>query len=333
MNTYKVLFVIVLCLLSTSCASETNDPDEQLRKSDRVNLPPEERNEAGVTDWDTAIRVASDAIGRNPNDIQAYHDRAVAWHSKGNYDKAISDYSEVLNRDATNQEAFAQRGKAWYDKERYDRAIPDLNEAIRGNPNDSELYHLRGFSEADVGHYDAAIADLTESLRLKPTAYAFNERGRVWTKKGNSDKAVADFNEAIRYDNAYWLAYLNRGQIYKTMKKYKNAFDDFGTALRLSPDSPEAKEAVAWLLATCRDQKYRDGKRSVELATQACVMTGWKQFRTLGTLAAAYAECGDFEAAVRWEQKSLDAIPKFDKHYQPSLERLDLYKSGTPYRE
>ena len=53
----------------------------------------------------------------------------------------------------------------------------------------------------------------------------------------------------------------------------------------------------------------------------------------LGTLAAAYAESGEFKAAVQWEKKSLEAMPKQDKDYQSALQRLDDYMSRSPHRE
>ncbi len=87
---------------------------------------------------------------------------------------------------------------------------------------------------------------------------------------------------------------------------------------------------LAWLLATCPDDKYRDAKRSVELATKACELTGWRQWNNLDTLAAAYAETGNFTEAVKWQEKALELVPGQRK---PEIaHRLELYKSGTPYR-
>lgn len=85
------------------------------------------------------------------------------------------------------------------------------------------------------------------------------------------------------------------------------------------------------MLATCSDEKVRDGKRAVDLATKACELEKWKEPNCLDTLAAAYAEAGKFEDAVKWQDKAIDLctdstlIGEFG-------ERLKLYKDKKPYR-
>jgi hypothetical protein len=100
---------------------------------------------------------------------------------------------------------------------------------------------------------------------------------------------------------------------------------------RTHPDFVEAHEACAWIMATCPDARYRNGKLAVASATRACELTNWKDFMALTYLAAAFAEVGDFAEAVKWQQEALAMIN--DKHNtRVGLERLKLFKSGQPYR-
>jgi hypothetical protein len=84
-------------------------------------------------------------------------------------------------------------------------------------------------------------------------------------------------------------------------------------------------------MATCSEEKYRDGKRALEYAEKACELSGWKSWRELGTLAAAYAETGDFSNAMKWQEKAIELANEEQK--QGGDEQLDLYRSHKPYRE
>ena len=88
----------------------------------------------------------------------------------------------------------------------------------------------------------------------------------------------------------------------------------------------------AWILATCSDAKYRNGASAVESAKVACELSDWKQPSFLDTLAAAFAEAGDFESATKWQSKAIDlATDAAEK--QELQTRLKLYRDRKPYRQ
>jgi hypothetical protein len=61
----------------------------------------------------------------------------------------------------------------------------------------------------------------------------------------------------------------------------------------------------AWLRLNCPDQSYRNGQQALKDATAACKLMDWKDEDMIDTLAAAYAKVGDFDSAVRYEEKAL----------------------------
>ncbi|HWA36277.1 MAG TPA: tetratricopeptide repeat protein, partial [Burkholderiales bacterium] len=114
--------------------------------------------------------------------------------------------------------------------------------------------------------------------------------------------------------------------------EYERAMLDLEEALRAAPQDPEANNAVAWTLATAAVPGFRDGKRAVALAKKACELTHWREPGLIDTLAAAYAESGDFAEAVRWQEKAL-SFAGFAKEHKDAVERLALYRKKRAYRQ
>jgi len=99
----------------------------------------------------------------------------------------------------------------------------------------------------------------------------------------------------------------------------------------------EAYSNLAWLLAVCPDAKVRNGKKAIEYAKKACELSEWETPSWFGALAAAYAEAGDFDNAVKWQTKYLDAnypnsSPSNDTP-EKARQRLGLYEQKKPYHE
>ena len=76
----------------------------------------------------------------------------------------------------------------------------------------------------------------------------------------------------------------------------------------------------------------RNGRQAVQDGTKACELTSWKAADCLQTLAAAYAEVGMFEEAVKWQKKSLEFPDDDTGHAERARARLKLYEEGKPYR-
>jgi len=84
------------------------------------------------------------------------------------------------------------------------------------------------------------------------------------------------------------------------------------------------------LLSACTDARYRDGKQAVLDATKASELTEWKNPLFLNGLAAAYAEQGDFDSAVRWQTAAIAASPKGLADTMKA--RVEQYRKKEPFR-
>jgi TPR repeat protein len=93
----------------------------------------------------------------------------------------------------------------------------------------------------------------------------------------------------------------------------------------------QALNAVAWLLATSEDSAIRDGSNAVVFAEKAVAATNHKNPSCLDTLAAAYAEAGQFERAVSTEQEAI-ALLQTEAERNDFRTRLKLFAIHLPYR-
>lgn len=162
------------------------------------------------------------------------------------------------------------------------------------------------------------------------------EHGLRW---GGSENALPYFNTAIELDPTNTQAYAHRGYVRAKNGPYDLAREDLQKAVDLDPEGIyhyEAHNGLAWLLCTCNEDRIRDGEKAVKLALQACEFCNYENEDIVDTLAAAYAESGDFKSAIEWQQRAIElSDPNRDPYYKIRgfHQRLQLYKEGIAYRE
>ncbi len=198
----------------------------------------------------------------------------------------------------------------------------------------AEILNSRGNAYYYIGEYNRAIADFDESIWLIPnSAVAYFNRGWAHSEKSEYNRAIKDFDEAIRLggDDSNYVR--GRGTAYYLKGEYDRAIEDFDQAIRLKPDDANAMNTMAWILATARNTDVRDGHEAVRFAQEAIRLIDAPAFRD--TLAAAYAEAGQFDNAVAEQERAMEMLRTAgrDDEIADYQNRLDLYRYGQPYRE
>jgi len=133
-----------------------------------------------------------------------------------------------------------------------------------------------------------------------------------------------------------FFVYDFRADFWFKKRVYNNAFKDYEKSLSLSPDGMNGLLGLSWLLATCYDEKYRNGQRSLELAEKAIKLESEKRNvtpRSLNVLAAAYAELNNFKEAIKKQKEAISLLHKGDSKIDEYEKRLSSYKVGNPWRE
>jgi len=170
---------------------------------------------------------------------------------------------------------------------------------------------------------------------LQPTLELMNG-GLSAVRSGKHQEAVELFTKVIDAGGEPGVlatAFTNRGLVEGRRGEWQRAIEDYREAIRLQPKLATAHNNLAWLLAACPVDALRNGQEAVERATWACNATDWSNPSCLGTLAAACAEVGDFGQAVRWQERAL-ADPAYRQTYGEATVsgRLRLYEQGLPCR-
>jgi Tfp pilus assembly protein PilF len=147
---------------------------------------------------------------------------------------------------------------------------------------------------------------------------------------GELAAANVQLTRAIESRPELFNAYALRGSLYLQQQLWEKSVADLDTARKLDSKAVDAWNNLAWIRATCPDEKFRNGAEAVEFATQACELTEWKNHAQLSTLAAAYAESGDFDSAVRWQEECIKLAPP--EAAADFKEALELYQREQPYR-
>jgi serine/threonine-protein kinase len=179
---------------------------------------------------------------------------------------------------------------------------------------------------------ERAVADFTEAIRLKPeSGRAYFARALANRRKGDLSAALADVSLAIEKNPKSDTALNLRASVHYQMGDYRAALADHLTALELDPEDAATLNFLAWLRSTCPLDEIRDGSAALRDATRACELTDYAAPGYLDTLAAAHAEAGRFEDAIRWQEKAIKLVtPDQRPEYET---RLALYRAEKPYRD
>jgi len=188
---------------------------------------------------DKAIEKLKRATELDPQDFLSHHTLGLAYNLKGEFNKAIASYQTAITLNPTSSDTFVNLGNAYYKYGELDKAIRSYQKAVS---RDSSI----NISSIKSPNITISIKDKTgkelesilkETVQSKAnTADAFINIGNAYNKKGETDKAIESYLQAIQLapnENALTLlgnAYMKKGQL-------ENAIESFQKAIELNPNN------------------------------------------------------------------------------------------------
>ncbi len=216
-----------------------------------------------------------------------------------------------------------------------EEAVAEFRRALSLDPGSAAAHCNLGAALAKMGAWDEAAAEVSRALAIDPRhAPAHYYLGQAMMERGRPDDAIAAWRQALEINPDYpeasdslAMALRDRGEVAAALNLWRKAIE-------LRPDDVRLLRHLAWVLATCREEKFRNGGDALSLARKALLLTGGKDSEVLETLAAAYAETGRFSDASATARRALGiALRQKDDAVASSIRSgIVLYDALTPLR-
>ena len=196
------------------------------------------RDEAALTDLDTAIRLESPAAGRSRTLAVSYQDKGRVLHRLGRHDEAVSSYETALELDPDQTAVHRLRGEALLEMGRFTEALQALDAYLKHGSAEAAVYRTRGLIRSQLGKHAQALEDYTRALELQPEAATHVCRGWAYLLVHDAPRlALRDFEDAIRLDPQNGDAYNGRGCSRVVQGQVRAGLADVEEALRRGPPS------------------------------------------------------------------------------------------------
>ncbi|MGB8805110.1 MAG: tetratricopeptide repeat protein, partial [Chthoniobacterales bacterium] len=291
------------------------------------------RQAATYTDIETLWRTT---LARNPECWMAHTNIGLVLFQKGQIDDAIAHYRSALQMQPDWWDAEYNLGTALLAKGQIDEAILHCEKAVSMRPTDPDAQVSLGNILLQKGRIDEAIPHYQKAITVRPDYFlARYGLGHALLEKGDLDSAIQVCRSALLLRPLDADCHTTLAIALEEKGNRGEAIQHYQKALELAPSSIPTLTNLAWLLATSHDASVRNGLKAVELAKQADQLAGGTNTLVLRTLAAAYAENGEFANAIRTAQSAMQLARM---HGEDSLmtdldQQIALYQLGMPYRD
>ncbi len=297
--------------------------------------------------YDEALKSFDKASELVPEAPLPYQHRGELYRQKGDLQKALEQLTKALELAPDNVATLLVRAGVYYELKQPEKSLADIDSAIKVQPTLAQPHLMKAEILAATNHVDQAIASLEKLLKNAPgNEQLLNQLDSFYLMANKPRKAIDTATSILTKDPDNFAALRVRADAYLNIGKHAEAIADFDKALSQKEDDESLLNNFAWVLATSPDDKLRDGTRALKLATKAAEASGYETPHILSTLAAAYAETGDYENAAKWSQKSVDLAQKevdnakadddkskLESDRDQLKKELDSYHDHKPVRE
>jgi len=254
---------------------------------------------------DRAAAEAVKAVEADPSNAAARGFHALSLSELGHDEEAIKEAQRAIQLSAADSAAHFHLAISLKHSD-MERAIAEARRAIELGRENSSAYQFLMNCLFESHRYNEAIELGREWLAVSPyDVAAHSALGVAMVENGDLAGAAQHLGYVMMLRPEFEQAHADLRRILLAFAKEPDGLQRLRDLAANAPDSPRMLDELAWLLATYPDSKSRNGTEAVRLAERACVLTERRIPALLDTLAAAYAEAGDFPRAISAAEEAL----------------------------
>lgn len=264
----------------------------------------------------------------------------LTWNRAGVYRDGVTLWTDTMQRNPSGVISYNNLGWEYLQQKDYRNALVYLEKAVELDQKDAKIHSNLSIAYFEIQNLQQALRHAELAVRYAPESAVYTGNlGMIHWKMGDMARAVQSARSALLKESIISHVYYNVGVIALQEAPTPGAFSFaeavsyIEKAFQLDPDSLAPMHLLAWLRATAPELPIRDGRAALQLAEEACRRTGYRDPNILDTLAAAYAESGQYDVASDTARAAAELARTSGKLRLESRirDRLALYQARTPY--
>lgn len=285
---------------------------------------------------DEAVEHYQTALKLFPAHAPAHNRLGIALTAQGKVAEANLHYQEAVRLRPENPEYHFNVGLGFINARRFSEAAAQFQEAVRLKPNYGDALLKLGMTQFAQEELSAAKETFTQARSIPEfAAEACYHLGLILYKEGDYEESAKQYEQSVALKPTFAPPFFDLSQYYLNQGRSADAVRILRIGASNFPDNIRMLERLARVLAVTRDDAVRDGATALTLAERASKLSGGREPVIEATLAAAYAESGDFSRAVEFARKALQLAEDTNKSDIASVIQIQIqgYLNNQPFRD
>jgi tetratricopeptide (TPR) repeat protein len=271
-----------------------------------------------------------------PRFAEAHNNLGTLLFERGSLSESIQSFQLATKLKPAYAPAHVNLANALAGQKKFNESLEHYQKAIHLDPALANAYYGKGAALVFLDRQKEGIEAFQRALIIDPNqANVHYHLGLLLARQGESKEAEEHFRQVIRIKPDHVEGHYRLAIVLQEHRRFADAISSYEQVLSLEPDHLSARNNIAWILATCTDSQIRNGTTAIQHAQKALKLTKGMEPAVLDTLAAAYAEAGQFTEAAETARRAIEQVPSGSNAalIESLRKRLRYYEANKAYHE